>query len=81
MALDNNVTPLYTNGLSNIVHHMKESNPHEKRIAVKESNSNMLMSFEDFILLREIAPKLHTKRSKNWTTKEIMEAEDGKTKN
>ena len=78
-ALSSNVTPLYTNGLSNIVHHMKENNPHEKRIAIKESNNNMLMSFEDFILLREIAPKLQSKRSKDWTTEEIMEAGDGKT--
>ena len=74
-ALNNVVTPLYTNGVSNIVHHMKENNPHEKRIAKEESNSNMLMSFEDFVLLRESNVNLRSKRCKDWTTQDIMGGE------
>jgi len=70
-AVDNKLSALYTNGVSNIVHHMKELNPHEKRLDKEEQNSNSYLSFEEFINLRESNVLLRSKLSKNWTPQDL----------
>lgn len=70
-AVDKVLSPRYTNGVSNVVHHMKEMNPHEKRLEKVEQNSNSFLSFQEFVKLRESNALLRTKMCKHWTSQDL----------